>query len=92
MTFRCSTFFAALAALTMLGALSGCGRKGPLELPPETQARGAALKALEAQNPKAHAAESNFADKAPRKKDPGIPGTSGHRPPEQYPFPLDPVL
>ncbi|MCC3245628.1 lipoprotein [Methylocystis sp. WRRC1] len=88
-TLRYTLFAAAICAL----GLSGCGRRGPLELPPETQARGAALKAEEearaARAPKARPAPG--AAEAP-KQDPAIPGTIGHRPPDQYPFPLDPLL
>ncbi len=76
-------------------SLAGCGRRGLPELPPETQARGAALKAQE------EAAQARAAKGAPRpapgadeasRPPPPIPGTIGNRPPEQYPFPLDPLL
>jgi predicted small lipoprotein YifL len=82
----------ALVALAVL-ALSGCGRRGPLELPPEYQAQGAALKAQQ---------DAELAKTAPRKATPGAPvpappppippGVTGNRPPAQYPFPLDPLL
>lgn len=81
------------AALVAIG-LSGCGRRGPLELPPETQARGAYLKAQEeAQQAKA----AKGTRPAPGAEEAGgrpppIPGTIGNRPPEQYPFVLDPLL
>lgn len=86
-----------LPALLFLAvaSLSACGRRGPLELPPEVQARGEALKA-------AQAAEQAKAGKAGAKAAPGqapaappappVPGTIGHRPPDQYPFILDPLL
>lgn len=93
-TFRPSLLLACLALLFASG-LAGCGRKGPLELPPETQAYGEALK-----KQKQEAQGSGKADPTPpfqpnsdqpsRKSD--IPGTSGSRPPQEYPFPLDPIL
>jgi len=76
---------AALAALA--GGLEGCGRRGPLDLPEETQARGQLQKAEAARAPAAGKA-ANDADKKPE----AIPGTIGRRPPDQYPFPLDPLL
>lgn len=91
---RSRLFPLAAAALIVLG-LAGCGRRGPLELPPETQARGAALKAEQ------DAASARAARGGPKpipgqaeaeRPDPPIPGTIGNRPPEQYPFPLDPLL
>jgi predicted small lipoprotein YifL len=82
----------ALVALALL-ALSGCGRRGPLELPPEYQAQGAALKAQQ---------DAELARTSPRKGATGAPvpappppipsGVTGNRPPAQYPFPLDPLL
>nr|WP_246744688.1 lipoprotein [Methylocystis sp. Sn-Cys] len=83
-----------MAAFAATG-LSACGRRGPLELPPEIQAQGEALKAQQA------AALAKSAKNAPRPAPgqavpepppPPIPGTIGNRPPEQYPFPLDPLL
>jgi len=85
--------------LLLLGAgsvaafgLSACGRRGPLELPPEVQARGAALKAEQDT-----ARAKNATKPVPGAADPEaapvrIPGTMGNRPPDQYPFPLDPML
>jgi predicted small lipoprotein YifL len=90
--FRLLLLFA--AALLAFG-VAGCGRRGPLELPPETQARGEALKA------EAAAARTRNAGAAPRPAPgaaepaappPPIPGTIGNRPPDQYPFILDPLL
>ena len=78
-------------ALVAMG-LSGCGRRGPLELPPETQARGAALKsqqeAARARGAQRAAPGAEEASGPP----PPIPGTIGNRPPAQYPFLLDPLL
>lgn len=85
----------ALLAALFAAALSGCGRRGPLELPPETQTRGQAMKAQEeavrakaARGAKPPAPSAEEANRRP----PPIPGTVGNRPPEQYPFLLDPLL
>ena len=84
-----------LAAALIAAGLSGCGRRGPLELPPETQARGEALKA---EQDAARAKAARTSPKAapgeaePRSAPVRIPGTIGNRPPEQYPFLLDPLL
>ncbi|MFO1126311.1 MAG: lipoprotein [Methylocystis sp.] len=81
---------AALALALFAASLGACGRRGPLELPPETQARGAILRAqTEAAQAKAAAHGAPPPASAPQ---PPIPGTIGNRPPEQYPFPLDPLL
>ncbi|MGZ9409339.1 MAG: LPS translocon maturation chaperone LptM [Methylocystis sp.] len=83
---------AVLALALVAASLGACGRRGPVELPPETQARGAILRAE---------AEARAARRAPRPAagapetslpPPPIPGTIGNRPPAQYPFPLDPLL
>lgn len=80
----------AFAALLLAVGLAGCGRRGPLELPPDVQQRGAALRAQEqAAAPRPRAAPG--ADDPDQPKTP-IPGTPGNRPPEQYPFVLDPLL
>lgn len=87
--FRLLLLFA--GAVAALG-LSACGRRGPLELPPEVQAQGAALKAEQ------DATRARSATKpAPGAAEPAappvrIPGTMGNRPPDQYPFVLDPML
>ena len=84
-------FLLALAA----ASLTGCGRRGPTELPAETQAFEAAMKAKQAEEQKALAAKGKTAK--PKNYDAsteprGVPGTTGNRPPEQFPFPLDPLL
>jgi predicted small lipoprotein YifL len=89
-TLRRTRLLILLSAIAATG-LSACGRRGPLELPPEVQARGEALKAQQA------AAQARTAKNAPGQAQPEpprppIPGTIGNRPPEQYPFPLDPLL
>lgn len=82
------------ASLALLAAgLSGCGRRGPLELPPEVQAQGKALKAQqEAQAKAVRGKPQPGAAEAPSAPPPPIPGTLGNRPPADYPFPLDPLL
>lgn len=110
MTFR-PPFLLACLALLFASGLTGCGRKGPLELPPETQAYGEALKKQKLESQAANGgapapaaastqtsspqneASQKFdpnSEKLPKKSD--IPGTSGNRPPQEYPFPLDPIL
>lgn len=83
-----------LLAALLAAALSGCGRRGPLELPPETQARGQMLKAQEeaAQAKATRGAKPPAGAAEERRPPPPIPGTVGNRPPEQYPFLLDPLL
>jgi predicted small lipoprotein YifL len=91
--YRLLLLFAGAAAAF---GLSACGRRGPLELPPEVQARGAALKAEQdaaraatvRSGPKPAPGAAEPAEPPP----PRIPGTIGNRPPDQYPFPLDPLL
>jgi predicted small lipoprotein YifL len=73
-------------------ALSGCGRRGPLELPPDVQARGDALKAEQEAGRAKNARKPLPGEAQPQPPAPPIPGTMGNRPPEQYPFPLDPLL
>jgi len=85
----------AASALLLAASLSACGRRGPLELPPDVQARGAALRAEDeartAHGP--HGARQKLSEEgAGDKKPQAIPGTVGHRPPQDYPFPLDPLL
>jgi predicted small lipoprotein YifL len=95
--FRAPRTLIVFASLSLLAAgLSSCGRRGPVELPPDVQARGQALKAAEEARAK-DLPNSTRAKPAPgadesRQPEPAIPGTIGHRPPEQYPFPLDPLL
>lgn len=96
MTLRGFRLLLLVAGAVAASGLAGCGRRGPLELPPEVQARGAALKAEQ------EAARTTAARSGPRPEagaaepaalpPPRIPGTIGNRPPEQYPFPLDPLL
>ncbi len=95
MTFRSHILLATLTLLIASG-LAGCGRRGPLELPPETQAYGEALKkqrqeaAQESGKPDPAPPFTPNSDQPSRKSD--IPGTSGNRPTQTYPFPLDPIL
>jgi predicted small lipoprotein YifL len=79
---------AALILLALAG-LSGCGRRGALDLPPEVAAR-----------PKEAVVQKTTVTPEGSKKPVAedvkaveyIPGTIGFRPPERYPFILDPLL
>lgn len=73
--------FALALALAFL-SLCACGRRGPLELPAETQARADALRAE--QKAKARPGEPE--------RPVVVPGVIGARPPQNYPFLLDPLL
>ncbi len=95
MTFRPPILLVSLVLILACG-LAGCGRRGPLELPPETQAYGDALKkqrreeAIESGKPDPTPPFQPNSEQPSRKSD--IPGTSGNRPTQTYPFPLDPIL
>jgi predicted small lipoprotein YifL len=80
----------AIASLLLLAAsLAGCGRRGPLELPPDVQARGQQAQAEAAsRTPRATGPLGEPVAPPP----PAIPGTVGNRPPAAYPFFLDPLL
>ncbi len=82
--------FAAAASIALLAAsLSACGRRGPLELPPEVQARGQQLQAeAQTHRPPVVGPLGEPINAPP----PPIPGTIGNRPPAEYPFLLDPLL
>jgi predicted small lipoprotein YifL len=87
----------ALLAGALASALSACGRKGPLELPAEYQVQESASKEQRDAKQRDQAAKGlqpafdpNSPGAPPKPSD--IPGTSGNRPPAQYPFPLDPIL
>jgi len=82
---------AVLALALVATSLGACGRRGPLELPPETQARGAFLRA-QAEAEQAKAAAHGAPPPPPPPAGAPPPGTIGNRPPAQYPFPLDPLL
>ncbi|HEY8163571.1 MAG: LPS translocon maturation chaperone LptM [Methylocystis sp.] len=90
-TLRRTRSFILLAAIAA-ASLSACGRRGPLELPPEVQARGEALKAEQAAALAKNAPKPAPGQPTPEPPPPPIPGTIGNRPPAQYPFPLDPLL
>lgn len=84
-----------LVTSLLISGLVGCGRRGPTESPLETQAYDKAMNAKEAEEQKTLTSQGkkitpkNFdASSQPG----GIPGTTGNRPPEQFPFPLDPIL
>ncbi len=80
----------------LAGALAGCGRKGPLELPPDVKA---ARDAKRAQQEAAETAKAGKAGQQPKLSEEGaksaptkVEGDVGKRPPEHYPFILDPIL
>lgn len=82
-----------LCALFCLAAgLAGCGRRGPLELPPETQQRGAELREQQKAEARATRARPAPGEDEQDGPPPPIPGTTGNRPPDKYPFVLDPLL
>lgn len=78
-----------LSLALALGGLSGCGRRGPLELPPEVAARP---KEVVVQKTTIRPVGSKTPVEEEVKAEEYIPGTMGRRPPELYPFPLDPLL
>jgi predicted small lipoprotein YifL len=91
-TLRRTRLFAILAATLAASALAGCGRRGPLELPPEYQAQGAALKAQQDAELARTAKKLPPGAAVPAPPPPIPSGVTGNRPPAQYPFPLDPLL
>ncbi|HMK88374.1 MAG TPA: lipoprotein [Methylocystis sp.] len=81
----------ALFALSFAAfALSGCGRKGPLELPADVQAERNARRAEE--QAAAARAGRKLPEDEPSGKPKPQPGDIGRRPPADYPFFLDPLL
>jgi predicted small lipoprotein YifL len=86
---------AACAAATLLAAaLGGCGRKGPLELPPDVlAAREGSRAEQEAAAPKAPPGpRPKLSEEGAKPKTGPAEGDVGHRPPQAYPFFLDPLL
>ncbi|WP_400769995.1 lipoprotein [Methylosinus sporium] len=79
----------AATLLILALALSGCGRRGPLDYPPEVAARP---KAVVVQKTTLTPAGGKTPVAEDVKAVEYIPGTPGFRPPEQYPFILDPLL
>lgn len=96
---RAQRLIAAFAAATLFAtALGGCGRKGPLELPPDVQAVRDARRA-EQEAAAARSAKNARGDQKPKLSEEGakpqaapVEGDIGHRPPQSYPFFLDPLL
>ena len=96
---RAKRLILALAIAPLLtGALAGCGRKGPLELPPDVQA-ARQEKIAQQQADEAAKATAASGGQAPKLSQQGIKpkarpveGDVGHRPPADYPFFLDPIL
>jgi predicted small lipoprotein YifL len=81
--------WAALILILALFGLSGCGRRGALDLPPEVAARPKEVvvqkTTVTPEGSKTPVAEDVKAVEY-------TPGTAGFRPPERYPFILDPLL
>jgi predicted small lipoprotein YifL len=96
---RARRLILALAIAPLLaGALAGCGRKGPLELPPDVQAarqeKLAQQQADEAARTKAASGGQGpkLSEQGVKPKAMPVEGDVGHRPPADYPFFLDPIL
>ena len=96
---RARRLILALAIAPLLvGALAGCGRKGPLELPPDVEAarkeKLAQQQADEAAKAKALNGDQKqkLSEQAAKPKAMPVEGDAGHRPPADYPFILDPIL
>ena len=96
---RAKRLILALAIAPLLaGALAGCGRKGPLELPPDVQA-ARKEKIAEQQAEEAAKAQAENGGRGPKLSQQGlkpkagpVEGDVGNRPPANYPFFLDPIL
>lgn len=96
---RARRFLLAFAiAPLLLGALGGCGRKGPLELPADVQAareaQAAQQQAEAAAKAKAQGGEQKpkLSEQEAKPELKPVPGEKGNRPPQDYPFPLDFLL
>ena len=80
----------------LLATLAGCGRKGPLELPPDVQAardaRAQQLEADAAAKARAGGRRPKLSEEGATPKTEPVEGERGHRPPSDYPFLLDPLL
>ena len=95
---RLSPPFFGLALALLATCVSGCGRKGPLELPADVQAE---RQAQAAQAEASAAAQAQASGRRPKMSEEGaLPpapaqpplGDPGNRPPAVYPFPLDFLL
>ncbi len=89
--------FAFAIAPMLAAALASCGRKGPLELPPDVQAAREANRAQQetsAPNPKSVAGspKQKLSEEGAKPKAQPVEGEISHRPPQAYPFFLDPLL
>ncbi len=95
---RAKRLILALAIAPLLaGALAGCGRKGPLELPPDVQAARQEKIAQQQADEAAKATAASggkqkLSDQGAKPKAMPVEGDVGHRPPADYPFFLDPIL
>jgi predicted small lipoprotein YifL len=90
--------FAFAIAPLLAASLAGCGRKGPLELPPDVQAARDASRAeheaTAAANAKnvAGSPKQKLSEEGAKPKAQPVEGEISHRPPQAYPFFLDPLL
>jgi predicted small lipoprotein YifL len=93
---RAKRLILALAIAPLLaGALAGCGRKGPLELPPDVQAaRQEKIAQQQAADAKAASGGQGpkLSQQGVKPEARPVEGDPGHRPPADYPFFLDPIL
>ena len=87
-----------ILALAIAPLLAGCGRKGPLELPPDVEA-ARQEKIAQQQAADAAAAKAASGGQGPKLSQQGfkpkarpVEGDVGNRPPADYPFFLDPIL
>ena len=91
---RAKRLILALAIAPLLaGALAGCGRKGPLELPPDVQAaRQEKIAEQQADQAAKNPDKGKLSQQGVKPKARPVEGDVGHRPPADYPFFLDPIL
>ncbi len=94
---RCLILVFAIAPM-LTAALAGCGRKGPLELPPDVQAAKDASRAEQEATAAANARSApgspkqKLSEEGAKPKTQPVEGEISHRPPQAYPFFLDPLL
>ena len=91
---RAKRLILALAIAPLLaGALAACGRKGPLELPPDVQAaRQEKIAEQQADQAAKNPDKGKLSQQGVKSKPEWVEGDPGHRPPADYPFFLDPIL
>jgi predicted small lipoprotein YifL len=83
-----------ILALAIAPLLAGCGRRGPLELPPDVQAaRQEKIAQQQADEAAKNPDQKNkLSQQGVKSKPEWVEGDVKHRPPEKYPFFLDPIL